>query len=64
MTSLYHVFENIRNDEGEHVNSMKACLDPNTAIMSKLMKRILLAGFSLAASVGYVIGGAADDILL
>uniref|UniRef100_A0A7S2LGM5 Ubiquinol oxidase n=1 Tax=Leptocylindrus danicus TaxID=163516 RepID=A0A7S2LGM5_9STRA len=63
MTSLYYVFENIRNDEGEHVNSMKACLDPNIAVMSKLMKRVLLAGFSLAASVGYVISGTAEDIL-
>ena len=63
MTSLYHVFENIRNDEGEHVNSMKACLDPNTAVVSKLMKRVLLAGLSLAASAGYVICGTAEDIL-
>lgn len=56
MKSLYDVFSAIRMDEGDHVGTMKACLDPNIAVNSPSMERRILTGVAFAASVGYLLG--------
>jgi len=52
MKTLYDVFSAIRDDEGDHVSTMKACLDPNVAVNSPSIERQVLVGAA-------VIGGAA-----
>uniref|UniRef100_A0A7S4MGU0 Ubiquinol oxidase n=1 Tax=Odontella aurita TaxID=265563 RepID=A0A7S4MGU0_9STRA len=56
MKSLYDVFSAIREDEGDHVGTMKACLDPNVAVNSPAMERRFLTGVAFVASVGYLLG--------
>jgi len=56
MKSLYDVFSAIRADEGDHVGTMKACLDPNIAVNSPSMERTILTGVALAAAASYVLG--------
>jgi ubiquinol oxidase len=53
MKSLYDVFVAIRADEGDHVGTMKACLDPSIPVLSPALEARVLTGFALAASVGY-----------
>jgi len=55
MKSLYDVFTAIRADEGDHVGTMKACLDPNVAVLSPSLETRVLTGLALAASVGYFV---------
>jgi len=55
MKSLYDVFTAIRSDEGDHVGTMKACLDPQVAVLSPSLEIRALTGLALAASVGYYI---------
>lgn len=55
MKSLYDVFSAIRADEGDHVGTMKACLDPNIPVLSPALETRVLTGFALAAIVGYFI---------
>lgn len=64
MTSLYAVFKAIRADEGDHVGTMKACLDPTIPVLSPALETRILTGFALAASVGYFIstGEIPDDL--
>jgi hypothetical protein len=60
MQSLYDVFKAIQADEGDHVGTMKACLDPDVAVQSPSMEQKVLSGIALvsagvvAASTGYV----------
>lgn len=53
MTSLYDVFVAIKSDEGDHVGTMKACLDPNVAVISPSLETRFLTGVALSAAVGY-----------
>ena len=55
MKSLYDVFTAIRADEGDHVGTMKACLDPNVAVNSPSMEKRILTGVALAATFGYLL---------
>jgi len=54
MKSLYDVFSAIRADEGDHVGTMKACLDPNIPVLSPALETRVLTGFALAAIAGYI----------
>mmetsp|Transcript_14328 Transcript_14328/g.22368 ORF Transcript_14328/g.22368 Transcript_14328/m.22368 type:complete len:537 (-) Transcript_14328:200-1810(-) len=55
MTTLYDVFSAIRADEGDHVSTMKACLDPNVAVNSASLEKKLLFGTALVAGVAYFV---------
>eukprot|EP00551_Chaetoceros_affinis_P007779 CAMPEP_0203670360 /NCGR_PEP_ID=MMETSP0090-20130426/6448_1 /ASSEMBLY_ACC=CAM_ASM_001088 /TAXON_ID=426623 /ORGANISM="Chaetoceros affinis, Strain CCMP159" /LENGTH=547 /DNA_ID=CAMNT_0050535193 /DNA_START=83 /DNA_END=1726 /DNA_ORIENTATION=+ len=55
MTSLYDVFVAIRSDEGDHVGTMKACLDPNVAVISPSLETRFLTGVALTSAVGYLL---------
>ena len=51
--TLLDVFTNIRDDEGEHVATMKACQDPNVAVVAPRIERAILG----AAAVGVIAAG-------
>ena len=51
MESLYDVFSAIRDDEGDHVGTMEACLDPTVAKLSPSLERKVLTGIATAAAV-------------
>jgi len=55
MKSLYDVFSAIRDDEGEHVKTMQACLDPNVVVRSPSVEKTFLMAAALTAIVGYVL---------
>jgi hypothetical protein len=55
MSSLYDVFCAIRADEGDHVSTMNACLDPETTLRSPSLEKRVLAGLALATAVGYLV---------
>jgi hypothetical protein len=57
MKSLYDVFAAIKADEGDHVGTMKACLDPNVAVQSPSLERNVLIGLAMAVAVTYAING-------
>lgn len=57
MKSLYDVFTAIKADEGDHVGTMKACLDPNVAVQSPSLERKVLIGLAMAVAVTYAING-------
>lgn len=59
LRSLYDVFVAIRNDEGDHVSTMKSCLDPAEVTLSPALESRVLTGVALAASVGYFFGDSA-----
>eukprot|EP00585_Thalassiosira_rotula_P012442 CAMPEP_0196131836 /NCGR_PEP_ID=MMETSP0910-20130528/1674_1 /TAXON_ID=49265 /ORGANISM="Thalassiosira rotula, Strain GSO102" /LENGTH=637 /DNA_ID=CAMNT_0041391349 /DNA_START=317 /DNA_END=2230 /DNA_ORIENTATION=+ len=63
MRTLYDVFVAIRNDEGDHVQTMTSCLDPKVATMSPGLESRLLTGVALAAGASLVFGGGAIDNL-
>jgi len=54
MKSLYDVFDAIQSDEGDHVKTMKACLDDKTVVLSPSLENRVLIGISLTALTGYV----------
>jgi hypothetical protein len=53
MSSLYDVFCAVRDDEGDHVGTMHACLDPESILRSPSLEKKVLAGLALAAAVGF-----------
>lgn len=53
MRTLYDVFVAIRADEGDHVSTMKACLDPSIPLLSPSLENRALTGLALTAVVGY-----------
>jgi hypothetical protein len=55
MNSLYDVFCAIRADEGDHVSTMTACLDPTVAVRSPSIERRVLTGLALAAAASVVL---------
>ena len=56
LRSLYDVFVAIRNDEGDHVATMKSCLDPNEVTLSPALENRVLTGVALVSAVGYLFG--------
>lgn len=56
MKSLYDVFTAIRNDEGDHVNTMQSCLDPSAPTLSSGLESRVLTGVALAAATSYLFG--------
>lgn len=60
MQTLYDVFKAIQADEGDHVGTMKACLDPDIAVSSPSLEQKVLSGAALvyagtlAVSTGYI----------
>ena len=55
MNNLYEVFSAIRADEGDHVGTMKACLDPSIPLLSPSLENRFLTGLALTATVGYFV---------
>jgi len=63
MKSMYDVFSAIRDDEGDHVSTMKACLDPTVAVNSpSIEKQILVGGAALAATAYFLSTGDLIDV--
>lgn len=56
LKSLYDVFCAIREDEGDHVKTMTACMDPTVAVQSPSLERRVLTGAALTAAAAYVLG--------
>jgi hypothetical protein len=50
MQSLYDVFRAIQADEGDHVGTMQACLDPSVAVQSPSTEKKVLIGAAVAAA--------------
>lgn len=61
MTSLYDVFSAIRDDEGDHVKTMEACLDPSVAKLSPSLEKKVILGIATAAAFAYFLG-TGDDV--
>jgi len=57
LRSLYDVFVAIRNDEGDHVQTMTSCLDPSVAVLSPALESRVLTGVALAAGANLLFGG-------
>ena len=57
MTSLYDVFVAIQSDEGDHVGTMKSCLDPTVAVLSPSLESRALTGVVLATVVASFLSG-------
>jgi len=49
--NLHDVFSNIRDDEKEHVETMRQCQDPEVALRSPSTEALLLGSSALAAAV-------------
>jgi hypothetical protein len=47
MTSLYDAFAAIQADEGDHVSTMEACLNPDVPVRSPSIERRILTGLAL-----------------
>lgn len=63
LRSLYDVFHAIREDEGDHVDTMKACLDPQESLRSPSLERqILTAAALLGTSAVYLSTGGGDGV--
>ena len=60
MESLYDVFSAIRDDEGDHVSTMEACLDPNVAKLSPSLEKKFLTGIAAAVAVAVFLNTGAD----
>lgn len=60
ITSLYDVFNQIKQDEGDHVSTMQACLDPDVVVMSPSLERKFFLGFAVLASIGAVLSSSVD----
>lgn len=61
MRSLYDVFVAIRSDEGDHVQTMTSCLDPQVATLSPGLESRVLTGVALAAGASLVFGTGGID---
>lgn len=60
MESMYDVFSAIRDDEGDHVGTMEACLDPTVAKLSPSLERKVLTGIATAAAVAIFMNTGGD----
>ena len=61
MQSLFDVFSAIKADEGDHVGTMKSCLDPEVAVKSPALEKKVLVGAALVSAFTYFIS--TGDIL-
>lgn len=57
MTSLFDVFRAIQADEADHVTAMKACLDPNVALVSPSIERRILTAVAFITTLGVAMDG-------
>mmetsp|Transcript_34601 Transcript_34601/g.50809 ORF Transcript_34601/g.50809 Transcript_34601/m.50809 type:complete len:282 (-) Transcript_34601:175-1020(-) len=55
MKTLHDVFRAIRDDEGDHVSTMKQCLDPDTVVRSPALEKKFATGAALVAAFGYLL---------
>lgn len=62
MNSLYDVFCAIRNDEGDHVQTMSSCLDPKVSTLSPALESRVLTGIALAAGANVLTDGNVEVI--
>mmetsp|Transcript_19011 Transcript_19011/g.43573 ORF Transcript_19011/g.43573 Transcript_19011/m.43573 type:complete len:600 (+) Transcript_19011:241-2040(+) len=62
MNSLYDVFCAIRNDEGDHVQTMSSCLDPKVSTLSPALESRVLIGIALAAGANVLTDGNVEVI--
>ena len=60
MESMYDVFSAIRDDEGDHVGTMEACLDPSVAKLSPSLERKVLTGIAAAAAAAIFLNTGTD----
>lgn len=60
MISLYDVFSAICADEGDHVSTMAACLDPEASLQSPSLERRVLTGVALLALAPYLASSILD----
>jgi ubiquinol oxidase len=56
MKNLFGVFSAIRDDEGDHVSTMEACLDPAVAKLSPSLERRALTAVAAAVAIGIFLG--------
>ncbi|KAL7533274.1 hypothetical protein ACHAXR_005137 [Thalassiosira sp. AJA248-18] len=63
LRSLYDVFVAIRNDEGDHVQTMGSCLDPKVAVLSPALESRVLTGMALAAGASAFLGSGGIESL-
>jgi hypothetical protein len=57
MRSLDDVFKAIQADEVDHAATMKACLDPNVALVAPSIERRVFTGLAVLAAVGLAASG-------
>ena len=60
MKSLHDVFTAIRDDEGDHVSTMEACLYPEVAKLSPSLERKALTAITAAVAIGMFLNTGAD----
>ena len=63
MKSLYDTFVAIRADEGDHVSTMHACLDPEVSMRSPSLERRILYGAALVSLAATVVATQSIDLL-
>lgn len=63
LRSLFDVFVAIRNDEGDHVQTMTSCLDPKVATMSPALENRVLTGMALVTGASLFVGSAELETL-
>jgi len=54
MRNLHDVFTAIAEDEGDHVSTMNACLDPQANLQSPSLERRAVSGIALVAAATYL----------
>lgn len=54
MRNLHDVFRAIAEDEGDHVSTMNACLDPQANLQSPSLERRAVSGIALVAAAAYL----------
>jgi len=60
MKTLFDVFSAIRDDEGDHVSTMEACLDPTVAKLSPSLERRALTAVAAAVAFGVILNAGGD----
>lgn len=61
MKSLYDVFTAIRDDEGDHVSTMEACMDPTVAKLSPSLERKALTAVAAAVAISLFLNTGVDS---
>ena len=62
MENMYDVFCAIRDDEGDHVSTMEACLDPSVAKLSPSLEKKVLLGIAATAVVGMFLSSGSTEV--